>query len=55
MQVLIVLPKLENRPQSVLKRVAAHLREKGRAVAMLAAERFEKPSEEVPPSSSTQS
>ncbi len=53
--VLIVLPKLENGPQSALKRVAAHLREKGHAVTMLSAEWFEKPIEEVSPSSSTQS
>ena len=53
--VLIVLPEMENGPQSVLKRVAAHLREKGHAVTMLSAEWFEKPFEEVSPSSSTQS
>ena len=53
--VLIVLPKVENGPQSVFKRVAAHLREKGHAVTMLSAEWFEKPIEEAPPSSSTQS
>ncbi len=38
--VLIVLPTVENRPQNVLKRVAAELREKGHPVTTISAEQF---------------
>ncbi len=38
--VLIILPKVENRPRNVLQRVAAQLRERGHAVTMLSAEQF---------------
>ena len=38
--VLIVLPKVEKRPQNVLKRVAAELREKGHQVTLLTSEQF---------------
>ena len=38
--VLIVLPKVENRPRTVLQRVAAQLREHGHAVTMLSAKEF---------------
>ncbi len=41
--VLIVLPKLENRPRRVLERVAAQLREQGHAVTTLSAEQFTQP------------
>ncbi len=44
--VLIVLPTVENRPQHVLKRVAAELREKGHQVTTLSAEQFGQPDEE---------
>ncbi len=44
--ILIVLPKMENRPRSVLERVAAQLREKGHAVTTISAERFGQPAEE---------
>ena len=39
-QVLIILPKVENRPRTVLQRVAAQLREQGHAVTTLSAEEF---------------
>ncbi len=38
--VLIILPKVENRPRNVLQRVAAQLREHGHAVTMLSAKEF---------------
>ena len=47
--VLIVLPTMENRPQNVLKRVAAELREKGHAVTTISAEEFGQPAEEDTP------
>ena len=38
--VLIILPKVENRPRTVLQRVAAQLREHGHVVTTLSAEEF---------------
>ena len=38
--VLIILPKVENRPRNVLQRVAAELREHGHVVTTLSAEEF---------------
>ena len=45
--VLIVLPKVEKRPRSVLERVAAELREKGYQVTTISAEEFGQPAEDV--------
>ncbi len=44
--VLIVLPKVENRSQNVLKRVAAELRDKGHQVPTISAEEFGQPTED---------
>ncbi len=52
--VLIVLPKVENRPQNVLKRVAAQLREKGHQVTTISAEQFGQPAEEDTPAAPIQ-
>ena len=38
--VLIILPQVENRPRTVLQRVAAQLREHGHVVTTLSAEEF---------------
>ena len=52
--VLIVLPKVEKRPPTVLERVAAELREKGHAVTTLSAEEFGQPDEEETPAAPIQ-
>ncbi len=52
--VLIVLPQVENRPQNVLKRVAAQLREKGHDVTTLSAGQFGQPAEEDLPAAPLQ-
>ena len=52
--VLIVLPEMENRPQNVLKRVAAELREKGHQVTTLSANQFGQPAEEDMPATPIQ-
>ena len=52
--VLIVLPKVEKRPRSVLERVAAELREKGHQVTTISAEEFGQAGEEVSPASPRQ-
>jgi hypothetical protein len=52
--VLIVLPKMNKRPRSVLERVAAQLREKGHDVTTLSAGQFGQPAEEDLPAASLQ-
>ena len=41
--VVSVLPEMENRPRSVLERVAAELRKKGHEVMTISAEQFGQP------------
>ena len=52
--IVIVLPKMENRPRHVLERVAAELREKGHEVTLFSAEEFTEPEVEVVSSSPIQ-
>ena len=52
--VLIVLPKMEKRPRSVLERVAAELRGKGHQVTTISAEQFSQPDEEDLPAAPIQ-